>query len=398
MTPLDDEHDPYGEHRGRRRHSVGPRLADITRPAVSEQGEQPKRFEAQGVPKPHQPQKRLKPEDIVPNSDNPLGTWKRFGVHLISNNLFPMESSRNILLVYFTGKQRGRMMEDMIGLIPWLILIPVDLVLHLQIFKALDQYSTYHFYKLFPMMIFTALWSIAMVSIHMRRVLRTLPLDELLMTRLSYDEIVQGLSLRPLAVQAVAVFVYFVTNLLLMTYLVGMGNRIGSMSVIILFMLVVLQYLLMSTAVELGGAMGMRAHLCIKSPVIATFKSILDLGILMGIMFICILIAGVLTGVFMLAAVILSVVGIGVIIGMAIFLALMIGLYTFFSAFLRGEASEAMQWCYNHPKEWWIAANDESIDSVERGILTPWRPLAERYRLRLPGDGFTNTQGPKPPG
>lgn len=397
MTTPNPDYDLYEENRGRRRHNVAPRLADITRPAVGEEAQE-SRFEGHSVPKPHQPQTRLKPQDVVPDEDNPLGPFKRFGVHLISKNLFPMESSRNILLVYFTGRQRGRMIEDLVGMIPWMILIPVDCVLYLQIFHGVPEYASYNLLRLIPLMIFTALWSIAMVSVHMRRVLRTLPLDEMMMTRLKYDEIVQGLALRPLAIQALCVFTFFVVQFLLITFLVSSSTRVDSFTVIILYMVVVLLYLLMSTAVELGGAMGMRAHLCIRSPLIATFKSILDLGFLMAILMVCIFIAAIIAAIFMTIAALVSLLGIGIVLGTAIFLSLLIGMYTFFSSFLRGEASEAMQWCYNHPKEWWIAANDESIDNVERGLFTPWRPLAERYKLRLRGDGFTDVDGPKSPG
>ncbi len=397
MAKPEPDYDPYGENQGRRRQSVGPRLADITRPAVGAEPPE-RRFEGHSIPRPHQPQKRLKPQDIVPNEDNPFGPFKRFGAHLISKNLFPMESSRNILLVYLTGKQRGRTLEDLVGLIPWIILIPTDAILYLQVFNGIEEYTSYNLIRLIPLMIFSALWSIAMVSIHMRRVLRNLPLDEMLMTRLSYDEIVQGLALRPLAVQAISVFTFFLSQFLIITFLVSSTNKLDSFTVIVLYMMIVLLYMLMSTSVELGGAMGMRAHLCIKSPVIATFKSIIDLSFLMGILFICIIVAAIISVIALTIAALVSLLGIGIVIGTAIFLSLMIGMYTFFSAFLRGEASEAMQWCYNHPKEWWIAANDESIDNVERGLFTPWRPLAERYKLKLRGDGFADEDGPKPPG
>ncbi|MDX1973042.1 MAG: hypothetical protein SFY68_10985 [Candidatus Sumerlaeia bacterium] len=386
MTPgfFDSDSTP-DEDSPKRRQRVVPRIPDSLQAPAEGAAAPPTRYEQQHVPRPHQPQKRLKPEDIVPLQDNPFGPLKLMGLQLIPKTLFPGESTRNILMVYLTGRQRGRVWEDVWGAFPWFLLVIVDLVLYLKFFHSLGEIMSYNFVRTLPLMFGVAVWNILMVSVHVRRVMRTLPLDELLMTRLAYDEIVQGLVLRPMAIQSLMVLLFCMAQLVVPLWL---SNQRGDSGMIVQIAMSVLIYLFLSTAVELGSAFGLRAHLCIKSPIIATFKAILDFAFLFGIFLVCIAIAGVITGIFLLIAAVLSIVGIGMILGMMIFFSLVMGAYTFFSSFLKGEASEAMQWCYNHPKEWWIAANDESIDNVERGLFTPWRPLAERYRLRLPGDGF----------
>ena len=86
--------------------------------------------------------------------------------------------------------------------------------------------------------------------------------------------------------------------------------------------------------------------------------------------------------------------GLGLIIGffsfgaMALLAVLLFAGVSFLFAAMRNMGSEAMNWCYNYPSEWWTGRTEgEQNGEDARTVLTPWRPLGKNkivYKASAP--------------
>lgn len=372
-----DRYDPFDTDAPKRRGRVSPRLVDYTRPA-------PQQDHGAPVPRPHQPQVRVRPEKIVPDEDNPMSLWQRVGLSLLTKTLWPRDANRNPVMVYYSGRQRGRIIEDAMGFLPWLLLIALDVYLVNQVFLNPTQFFIYAAAKTILLLFMTSFLTIGVVSAHVRKSMRVLPLEEMLMTRLKVHEIVQGIVVRPMAVQAFCVAAYSVFQFITALALFKFG-LLSEGLLIVAMMLPILHYQIMITAVELGGAMGLRAHLCIRQTGIAMLRSFLDMGIFLGIFMICLALSLLLFGIFLTLSVFLGLILIvfGPILPTIIMIMGFVAIFRSFSQFLQGEASEAMQWCYNNRDEWWACVDENDIESVQRTLTTPWRAVQGERKIRF---------------
>ncbi|MDK2972672.1 MAG: hypothetical protein PWP23_2427 [Candidatus Sumerlaeota bacterium] len=302
--------------------------------------------------------------EVVSAADNPLRGWRWFGAELLYAELWPKCVLFNPVMVYFSGRRAGRE-EDLLGLAPWATL----LLLHIafMFFVASDgaEIMALAVLELILLPIMAAIVTGVMTGSHLRHAMRGMSLEEFLTTPITPLDLVQGFSVRPIAVQAAAHFGFLVLNaaLVLMATWYHDGSP-GFVAFVIMVVWSPVVWHLMRGTNELGGAFGVRAHLCIKDPHIAAMRMMLDilLYIVVCVGIAILMIPGLIAviqltmGLFCLLTPVLLVV-----------LPLLIVRQT------RAWAVSAMNFCHENPQEWWVnELNEEGRFVRERGLWTGW--------------------------
>lgn len=364
------DHDPYDPERLPRRTLAGPRLVDYSKPA-------PPPDPGPAVPRPHQPQKRIKPEAVVPPEDNPLRGWRGMGASFLSKHLWPRDARTNPVMVYYSGRRRGRFLEDALGLFPWMMMIAFDLVLILfSGTTTLGMASTIGLMEFFGLFTAGSIFSAAMTSFHLRRTMGNLPLDELLMTRLKPLDVVQGLSIRPISVQSAGVILYGLGHAAIFTYATMENNWSIWPAMLYLCIFTPFRIHLTRIGTEWGGAIATRAQLCLRSTMVASLRMLFDL--LLGFIGLGIVLIFMLAVGFVLYCLFSC-----LFFGLPL-LAIATPIYAMLCAeVIKSMASDAMDWCHHYPDEWWIA-NDPGggkTEHQERTLFTPWKPIAGRRKI-----------------
>ncbi len=315
---------------------------------------------------------------VVPAEDDPLRGWKGLGANRLSSELWPAYARHNPVLAYFTARRRGGLREDLFGLLPWGFLLVAQAMTFLLLATGRFTLLKWAGLALLAAPVASALWSGTMAGVHIRSALRALPLDELMTTPLTSESIVQGLSLRPLSVQAFAHVVVVLAGMVLAiageAILYGVPGT-GAFFYCALFSPLIWAFLFAGN--ELGGAFGTRAHFCIRDPGEATMRMLLDLlrecflpVIGVPLAFVVVFLAGYA---FFGSYVVYTFVAFG---GILVFS--LIAAPFLLMSLLRSHSTEAMQWTCAHPEEWWInEPNGEYRLGAGRTVWQPWDHLVE---------------------
>lgn len=270
----------------------------------------------------------------------------------------------NPVVVYFTGRNRGRLEEDLIAVSPWVVLFFIKHALFFSKALSMSEVVTLCAMEIAILPIISAFWTANTVGLHVRAVGRTMPLEEIMVTRLSMLEIAQGISLRPLAVQAaIQAFYIFGSGILIVPLQGHLDGYAGWSAFIILAVFLPYLFFALTVAREAGGAVGLRAHLCYRDPTSATIRALTDLVVLLTAVGI------VLVGGFFLLVCCLG----GMpLIGELLFLIGVLVLPVWLATGIRRGAVEIMEWCYEHPEEWWVNERNEALRPYLPGaLLTP---------------------------
>lgn len=220
--------------------------------------------------------------EVVPPSDNRRPYWQRFGERLAwytigGNRFWPMNARNNVLQAYLIGKVRGLWIESLIALLPWLLFAGAE---------AFALYQWWHLYQVSPVpvvqsIIFLASFLIIgpfvqlMMVLHLQRMSRIIPFEELSLTRLSDDELFYGLIIRPFAIQHAYNFAFMLFSSFA-TIIVGYQNasflyrqntKYEDIFIVIAIMLVyyIVRWGVFCLAINLAVAFAARARLFILS-------------------------------------------------------------------------------------------------------------------------------------
>ncbi|MBI5155192.1 hypothetical protein HZA57_08140 [Candidatus Poribacteria bacterium] len=365
--------DPYDPERRKSRPLAKPRLVDYAQPLAAPPA-------PSAVARPHQSRPAVRPEAVVPREDNPLRGWRWLGVQLLSKDLWPREAATNPVMVYFTGRKRGRLTEDWMGVAPWLVLLALESVFLFGFAMDSNDIFRVGLAEFFFVPVFGSVFSACLVAWHLRRVMRTLPLEEMLLTRLKPVDIVQGLSIRPIAVQsAMALYSTLIHIVLVLGASMYLEGEVAPAIAGYVLVACSLRWFFLGMAAESGGANAMRAHLCIQPAMVANVRMVFDLfavPILVGI-------AVLLMGVF---AYLLLWIASGPLMGLFVLLLIaggfLWGVGTLAGSMIRAMGADAMDWCHHYPEEWWVFAQPQGgeFQLKERGLFTPWKPIAGQRR------------------
>ncbi len=301
---------------------------------------------------------------VAPPEDNPMSWWQQWGAWLISSNYWPRVASSNPVIIYYTGKQKGRQIEDLIGVIPWLTVMVLQTLIYYTVIQSVAGLMIFGALTIFTAMAAITIYSGLMVGFHLRRSLRHFPLEELLVTQMDEADIVQGLSLRPLAVQSACSFFYCVYFFFAAPpAMQRLEIDISLMHFIYVMIFLPAQWTLCWKALELGGVLALRAHIAIPSATTATARFLLDIGRL-----------------------VLKPLGVGIVGGLLVILLgltkwLQIGLAAIaltvvITLLVRSALKvipEAMTWSCKRLGEWWkVGRYADYTKSENEELFTPW--------------------------
>jgi len=368
----DPDYDPYDTDK-RQRSINAPRMVDMSQPIPQEKP-------GLVVARPHAPQTRLKPEEIVPDADNHIPFYQHVGMTVMSDKIWPTNPLRNPILVYYASKLRGRIAEDLMGMTPYLLLAALDFYMLFFFFKTPINILAYQVIKIPFLMALCSLMTIATMSAHIRKTMNILPVDEMLMTRLKYHEIAQGISTRPMAIQGFGIAFTGVLQLVLAGILMYHGVY-DQFYIIFGILLVVVHHQSMIVWMELGASMALRAHLCIRQSGIASMKSVLDLGFLVFIFIVVMTVLLILSSFIIFISLILGFVS--PFIPLAVIATVLLVVSTILQNFLVEESSEVIQWTYRNFEEWWVFEEQEAVEGIGRGLWTPWKSQATQRKINL---------------
>ncbi|MEQ8820443.1 MAG: hypothetical protein RLY93_09365 [Sumerlaeia bacterium] len=390
MTPPDPDdvfiemEDPGPSASTRPPDAPRPRAAPILVDRTVERAPQPK----QTMARPYAPQARLKESTIAPPEDNPLSGWRWFGVVLLNRNLWPRDAASNVVMMYFSGRLRGRRVEDLTGLAPWIFLLLAEIA-YLIVFRGDAALIAGLEWASLAIAFFLGYgWSAGITAIHLRRNLQCLPLEEVLLTRLQPADIVQGLSVRPIAVQSAASLIYNILHLGMSLSFLWLASGAGADLLNyagFVFLLTAIRWVAVGSAIEAGGAFATRAHLCIRNPMVASMRMLIDLVAPLVLLGTAAILLGVVVAIILLVGGALSL-AIGPFPALLALLGAGFVLITFgtaIAAWQRSLGSDAMDFCIFNPQEWWPRQNREAglNELPERELFTPWKPRDPETRL-----------------
>ncbi len=322
-----------------------------------------------------------RPQDVVPEEDNPIHGWRSLGLAGLQMSFWQGQGRHNPLVAYVSA--RSRRAEDALGLALWIVLVGVMGYMALWPTVGWNRLMGASLLCVAAVPALGLLNTITMVTGHMRRVMRGMPMEELLLTRLRPQEIVLGLAVKPIAVQNVGLLFYAGSYLVLMMlhgWLTPPALPVPFW-VIVSIILASAQYLLGSILLEFASGASLRANLFIRSPLTAWLRAVADCAL-------ATLPVLLLTSVLVWCALAWS--GPGSVIAIVLMLIAM----TFGGGLLswvQEYAWDPVYWSVRYSREWWVFqdSRDVSGDAPERSLFTEWRPLmvrqgaASRHR---PGD------------
>jgi hypothetical protein len=303
--------------------------------------------------------------EVVPEADNPLRGWRWFGAEMLYSELWPKRVLSNPVMVYYSGRRGSSVGEDWLGLLPWAMLLLVHVVYCFVLVNKASSILGLAAVELVLLPIMAAVVSAVMTGSHVRSVMQGMALEEFLVTPLTPLDLVQGFSVRPIAVQAAAHFGFLVANAILVLLAVWHHEGTPGFEAFLIMAVwsPVVWYLMRGTN-ELGGAYGLRAHLCIKDAQLASMRAMLEVGLYVVI--------GVGAGLVLL-------------LGMVVLIHLTFGMFCLLVPAIlllvpwvivrqtRNWAVAAMDFCHENPQEWWTnELNEEERFVRRRELLTPW--------------------------
>lgn len=317
--------------------------------------------------------REARPQDVVPEEDDPLRGWRSLGLAGIQLSFWQGQGRHNPLLAYVAA--RGRFAEDALGMALWIAFV---LVMGYFALWPSVGWNTLMGASLLCVALVPALGflnTITMVTMHMRRVLRGMPLEELFLTRLRPQEIVLGLAAKPIATQNLGLLLYVATYVVLMMLRGWLypPSLPTAFWVIVSIILASAQYLLGSILLEFASGASLRANMFIRRPTTAWLRAVLDCAL-------ATLPILVLTSILIGCA--LAWTGPGSVIA----LVLMFVAMTFGGGLLswvREYAWDPIYWSVRYHREWWVFQDerDRDGDAPERSLFTAWRPLMLRQGL-----------------
>lgn len=316
-----------------------------------------------------------KPEEIVPDEDRPLRGLALYGALLTTPGFFPGNAQRNPVLAYY-GRRSVGFWAWALHLAPWAAL----LVLH---GMALWSNAWLVFLISFAGMAVAVWHPFAMVGAAARRGIERAPLEQIRVSRIPASDFVQGVAMRPLAIQAGALGACVAGEILLLFAWLGTagpGASMFSASALLLFLL--LRWVLLRCLVEYASAVAARAHFCLReiphAVVRGGFDASLALGLVMGAPWVLAWLARWLWGLLAPIGQIVPFLSELLIILAMVLASVWLGLWIVRLGTI--AASEAMAWVCLHPEEWWPNADDEADGDprrVRRTVFSPWKPLAD---------------------
>lgn len=374
------------------RRPVQPRVVD--REAIAPTT-QPGEFPAL---RPYQPGPRPKDADIVDVREARPGPVFALGVSMVDHRLWPQaEWFSNPILALMRRRARGvRVWRLVLATMPFVALLVIDLGVAWTLFKWPGAAIVLMPWYILAGALLGFAATVAMVAATVRWNLGTLPLDELRVTALRTEHIVQAMLLPPLATANAVVFVFVVLHTLGLAVIHYYWNESLGYATLMALRLVAMVWA-MPLVLAHTAAVTLRAHLFLRRGVLASTRAVLDSVQPLVVAF------GAIVGWLVLAVALYAFLGFAL--GRAAILAtyflLPLLLVAFFwtvgwaARFLRGETSNALEFCWNERDEWWASLGPPPDDTrlglraaprrqadigerpihelPERGLLTPWR-------------------------
>lgn len=395
----DDPHIPAADTAPSPRVRVAPRVVDreaFTPPDTA--SVQPGEFPPL---RPYQQGPRPADADIVFADEERLGWLFLIGISMVPGKVWSVDWRTNPILVLLRRRSRGARWGGLVlATIPFAALYIVDVLVAWQavrwslFFGASAGGLLLLMWWLVATPLLTIATMMALAAAAVRWNMGTLPLDELRVTRLRTEHIVQALVLPQLATMNVVMLVFLLAHSITIAgidyYWNGSFLTAGFMTVRVLAMLWILPLV-----TEFAAAITMRAHLFLRLPLIASIRACLDFCQLIVVTF-----GAFLAGLVLAAATVLLLGRLGGFFFVLFFyflspilLAIQIWILAWSRRLVQGETIVALEFCWNERDEWWACLTPPPDDRLglvatprvtsensltpnheppERGLFTPW--------------------------
>lgn len=348
--------------------------------------------------RPYQPGPRPKDTDIVDASQVRPGPVFALGVSMVDRRLWPQaEWVANPILALMRHRSRRVVAWQLVlAAMPFVALLAIDLMVAWRLFRwPGNAIILMPWYVLAGALLGIAA-TMAMMAATVRWNLGTLPLDELRVTALRTEHIVQAMMLPPLATANALVFVFVVLHTLgLGTIHYYWNESLGYLTLLTVRLMVMVWA--MPLVLAHTAAATLRAHLFLRRGALAATRAVLDIIQPLVVAF------GAVLGWMLLAVAVYALLGFalgraGILAGYFLLPLLLVAFFWtvgWSARFLRAETSNALEFCWNERDEWWASLGPPPDDTHlglravaprradigerpihearERGLLTPWR-------------------------
>lgn len=317
------------------------------------------------------------PQEVCPSKDSPLSWYHMLGWMLMSKRVWPHAAPHNPIIYYLTGKRWSSRIEDLIGIVPWLMLLGAEGVVMWFAIESVNLWIFFQFLllELLLLPLLAGLWTQVMVFFHYTRIKTKVPMEELSLTRLQASEIMTALSLRPITVQMAATQLFTIAAvivLLVLHELVFAYNTLyGNFEFILILGGLGYRAFILRTCTEFPGIIAMRSCLFIPHTPKAMIRAARDWFFPWGL-FPFFLVMGVAGSILILKVTFIF-----------FYLAFLGPLFALFLLFqiphlMRTYAGENVFWIQKSFGRWCIRTGTES-PSVPKSLLAKWE-LEESLR------------------
>ena len=229
------------------------------------------------------------PQEICPSEDDPLAWFHRMGWAFMTHRLWGEDALFNPLIFYLVGKRWRALFGDLVGTLPWIALVVFDVSALVASAAAVNL--GYLFSAILLELLFLpgiiGVWTTWMVLLHYSHVRHRVPMEELSLTRIRPQELVNGFSLRPIIVQQAAnagsAFTFGIIYMAgLMLYFLSY-SLFNPFTMMLIMGLLLLRTYILKNCIEFAGILALRCCLYIPSMLEAGFRAARDWIIPWGI-------------------------------------------------------------------------------------------------------------------
>lgn len=313
------------------------------------------------------------PQEVCPTAESPLFWWHRFGWSLVHQPLWPAAALNNPIVYYLERRWLSALLMDILGVLPWLLLIMLEagVLYYAASVKSVAPVTTMLFAELLVLPLLAGCWAQLMVLLHYTRIRTRLPWEELTLTRLDAQEIMVGISLRPMLTQVACAVLMSVPLILLIAafyYLYFLRStvfRTGPCEAFFFFLLVLYRVYILKASVEYASILALRSCLFLRGAVRCLVRAWRDWfwpWALIPILLPAAVVASILiqkqTVVFFYLAIVVP----------------LLALWLMFTipGMLKSFAEDIVFWAVHHKRDWVVRTGVQS-DKVPANILAKWK-------------------------
>ncbi len=196
--------------------------------------------------------------------------------------IWPEEGAHNAIIFYLMGRRKSTFIDDLIGLIPWVVLFAMEAAATLMPIytRSLVAWRLLIPFQMLLTPLIAGLWAQLMVYLHYRRFRGRIPIEEVMVSRMTAREALCGFALRPIMLQVGANFIVTALDLIMIlgaaTYFISSSSLFSPLDFALIAALIVYRYFILKSCIEFAAIYAIRSSLFIEDSFRAVTRMVRD--------------------------------------------------------------------------------------------------------------------------